>query len=281
MEEIITTDDTARSECAEHVKGECGYCSDEHMIGSYKLFLKRFDRISDGEDVIKKIKRYLDVKRESHIWEHPLFRAWYGDSEANDILVRKFKPRGPAHDTSLLSNFNIDETLASWERLSEMLFDKKLKHYSFHMIDFAKYNRELNNVDIKELMKLGYNALTCVLNTDVSTGRGKHWFCIYVDMMHTGDKCDPVVIEFFNSSGYQPRKEMVDWFRKVINTAKPLCVVYKKSLRKRIQFTNTECGVWCLAYIKSRLHDKEPEWFEKMITDDDIIKFRKHLFRDS
>lgn len=280
--DIIPVDESKRSECAMHVRGECGFCSDEHMVGSYRLFLKRFVGPARGtkEEVIKKMKEYLDVRKESHIWEHPLFRAWYGDSEANDVLIRVFKPKGPAHNTSLLSNFDIDETLASWARLGETLFGKRVKHYSFHMIDFADYDKELNRVNIRELANEGYDAMTCVLNTDVYSGRGKHWFCVYVDMAHVGNEADPIVIEFFNSSGNAPRKEMVEWFRKVAKSSEPKVVKYKISFTKQLQKTKTECGPWCLAYIKSRLHDKDPEWFGKMVTDREIVKFRKHLFRD-
>jgi hypothetical protein len=272
-----------RSECSHHVNGECGECSTAEMKKSYSEFLKYFEIPNRGSDAVRNIKNYLNVKKESHIWEHPLFRAWYGEGDADQILKIIFKAKGPAHTTSLLTNFNIDETLENWEKLGKEIFNKKIKHYSFHMIDFAKDKRkELNNIDIATLMKLGYSSFACVLNTDVSSGRGKHWFCVYCDLEHLGNEEDPMILEFFNSSGNEPLDEIAFWVKKVIDDAasQSLVVKYKKAMKNRVQFSNTECGVWCLVYIKFRLQDKTPEWFEAKITDTFVTDHRKHLFRD-
>ncbi len=280
-EGILNVKDENRSECLVHVKGECGNCSDEVMISKYGEFLKRFEQSTDG-DLIRLTKKYLNVKRESQIWGHPLFRAWYGEDKAEAVLRNVFKPKGPAHDTSLLNNFNIDDTLEGWAKHGEQLFSKKIKHYSFHMIDFASDSRkELNQIDIGQLIKEGYSAGVCVINTDMSWGGGKHWFCIYLDLSHLGTSDDPMILEFFNSSGNQPMEPMIRWIKNVSDRAVNRVVVkYKKAMKKRIQYSRTECGVWCLSYLKARLQDKTSEWFEECITDDIVTNYRKHLFRD-
>jgi Ulp1 family protease len=53
-----------------------------------------------------------------------------------------------------------------------------------------------------------------------------------------------------------------------------------RAVPKQLQTSRTECGVWSIMYIKSRLEGHPPNWFYKnKTTDKDIENFRKYLFR--
>jgi hypothetical protein len=275
--------DNTPTECVFEHKKVCSSPNELHLI---KKFLTKQGVIAGGNnnDIINIAKAYLKVDKESEIWEHPDFKNYVGDREARQIVKKIFKPEGPGHSTALLDNFNIDNVLSQWATNSKELFNKKFYHMKFQMIDFARTGSELSNFDLANLLNDGYDCFGVVLNTDVSTGRGKHWFCMYGDFSaDLGTKENPYTLEYFNSSG-NPAMDAIDrWMHEAVhkfhkNTDKRCKIV--RSAPMRIQYSNTECGVFCLMYIKSRLRGHPIDWFYKVNADDnDMINLRKHLFR--
>jgi hypothetical protein len=271
--ELLKLDPSKRSECATHLVGECGICSDDPLIEYYSKIIQ----VSPGEShesIVDRVKQHLGVEKESDIFLHQSVVDNLGRGVCKKILKKYFKTSGPRHTTELLNNFNIDDTLAQWAENSQTMFGRKFKHIGFQMIDFYETYGELNNINLDELVREGCDSLACVLNTDVSTGGGKHWFCVFSDL-HKKDG-NKYVIELFNSSGNPPTKEMTDWISRLNN--KHPCII-RKAIRKRLQDSRTECGVWCLAYIYWKLRGCDNETFEEYMTDDKMIEFRNFLFR--
>lgn len=234
-------------------------------------------------EVVELIKKELGVSTESAIWENSHFKEFAGDSKARNILRKMFKPVGPSDSVALLDNFNIDETLTQWCENSEKLFGKKFYHIPYQMIDFARTGTALAYTNLEDIIVKGYDSFGVVLNTDVSSGRGKHWFCIFGDLAHKGVDKDPYALEFFNSSGNPPMDEVQIWMKKTVHDLKKdtgkVCVI-QRSMYKRVQYSNHECGVWSLMYIYSRLKGRDPHWFYEVKADDkDMIEMRKQFFR--
>jgi len=271
------------TECAIDTKEVCAPKS--HVLSLVNFLQKHGINLPTRDEriIIESLKELLRVKTEAEIWNDPSIREYLGDKIIDDILRAQFKPEGPHDSTALLDNFNIDETLALWQLHGQAMFGKKLYHVPFQMIDFMLTGTELAKLNLMDLINEGYSCFGVVLNTDISTGRGKHWFCIYGDLMHTGDSDDPFVLEYFNSSGNLPMDEVNIWLEQ---TAHNMMRDYKKnviihrSVPRRLQFGDNECGIWCLMYIKSRLLNHPPNWFYTVQANDaDMFKLRKHLFR--
>jgi hypothetical protein len=229
------------------------------------------------------LEEILNVPSEAAIWEHPRFRKFVGEQLADEVLASRYKPSGPAHSTALLDNFNIDNSLKQWSKHSGKLFGKKFYHMPFQMIDFRKTGSELSYIDLGELVRKGYDSFGVVLNTDVSTGRGKHWFCIYGDFAHRGTREDPYQLEYFNSSGNVPMDEVAIWLEETCHNFLKYhgkhCEIVR-SVPRRLQNSNTECGMWSLLYIRSRLEGKPANWFYVSRTNDaDMIEYRSRIFR--
>jgi hypothetical protein len=234
-------------------------------------------------DMIDKLKTILGVESESAIWQHPKIRSYIGANFADKILSERYKPEGPANSTKLLNNYNIDDTLELWGKNSQKLFGKKYFHIPYQMIDFMDVGSELSYLDIEELKNQKYDCFGVVLNTDVSAGGGKHWFCIYGDISGDGTRQNPYRIEYFNSSGNPPMDEVIVWMEntkyKLMKYNKKYCEIIR-SAPIRLQSSNTECGVWSLIYIRSRLEGKPVGWFYTVNTTcDDMIRLRKLIFR--
>ncbi len=119
-----------------------------------------------------------------------------------------------------------------------------------------------------------------MLNTDVSTGRGKHWFCIYGDIQRKENNIS-VIIEHFNSSGMPIRLSVLRWLEYQCNSLKlkKYDAKYKYvNSNYQLQYSDTECGVWCLIYILSRDLWKNSKWMIKnKIKDSKIIKYRNYI----
>lgn len=280
------------SECAFHVNGEHGVCAPKPTINRVRKFLISLPGYSESavksysdEEVIKTAKTELKVDTEAAVYESPRVRDLIGGAAVRKTLMDYFKAEGPADSTALLDNFNIDETLSKWALHSEQMFKgKKFYHIPFQMIDFAHQGTELSTLDIKKLMDDGYSSFGVILNTDRSSGRGKHWFALYGDLAHKGTSDDPIILEYFNSSGNSPMSEVSDWMESTQQALLKDHGIYAdiyRSAKRRLQNSMTECGVWSLMYILSRLKGHGSDWFYKTSANDaDMIKLRKFLFRN-
>lgn len=230
------------------------------------------------------VKNTLNVVNEQDIWHDSRFRRTIGMShqDVDDVVLRTYKVRGPADSTALLNNMNIDSVMEQWARNYRM-HGKAFYHMAFQMIDFAETGGELANLSLAELINKKYDCFGVVINTDVSTGGGKHWFCVYGDLCHEGTDADPIVIEFFNSSGNGPVDQMLEWMEGTIHEMwrdHKLRVEWVRAAPTRLQNSNTECGMWSLMYIKNRLDGHDVDYFYKAgIKDSDMIKARQQLFR--
>lgn len=271
------------SECI-FEKKICTSSNDIKIIKHFLIDEKQIEQLDlSDKEIIEKAKKYLNVDSEAGIWENHKFKHFAGINKSTHIVKNIFKPKGPANSTALLDNFNIDETLSQWSKHSKELFGKKYYHIPFQMIDFDKTGTELSRFSIMELLESEYDCFGVVLNTDISSGRGKHWFCLYGDLNHNGTKEDPYTLEYFNSSGNPPMIQ-VDIFLKrtvydLLKETGQYCEIIR-SAHKRLQYSQTECGVWSLMYIKSRLDGHPYDYFYKRKTSDaEITEMRKRIFR--
>ncbi len=206
------------------------------------------------------------------------------EEEVVNIYAPNYKkPKGPAKSTKLINNFNIEDILKDFSLAS---LNKNTKftngpfyNVRFEMSDFLKsYSSDLRDLDFKKLYDMGFRTFGCILNTDTWSGPGKHWVCIF----GTINSATNIKVEYFNSSGRTVEKypSLLEWkdlkkkqgYNISINNVIP---------SSGIQRSDTECGVWCLFYIKCRLEGKPEDYFIKEgITDEDITKGRKYLFTE-
>lgn len=215
-------------------------------------------------------------------------------------LVTRFKAPGPRNNTSLLSNFNIDETLQRWARVFQDFFP-----CPFAMMDFDHNGDYFGDADLPAILEgkkeanLGasigkirrkFSCFGCVVNTDTSSGPGKHWVAVFVDCRPPPGKA--WTVEYFNSVGKPPTKQITYWMEKTrkkladYRTERADC---KNSVCDVIavpvtdidhQESYTECGLYALFYIRRRLEGTDYSFFEnKIIPDSAMTTFRQHIFR--
>ncbi|MCK4968193.1 MAG: hypothetical protein KAS12_03990 [Candidatus Aenigmarchaeota archaeon] len=261
------------TECSKLVPGDSTVCT------SCKVVKKIKDELNITADndikIIQDAKKILKCDNESCVLK--TLECKLGANIVRDEFEKRFLPEGPKNTDDLLSNIDIDMTLRQWSLVHKNFFP-----FPFAMIDFASYGHPIATIDIEQMRRDKISCFAVVINTDIMSGPGKHWVAIFGDMRGL----DEWTLEFFNSSGNSPGFEIVDWMSK---TAMKMAIVAQPDILKvkyfqtgelRHQQSKTECGVYSLYYIYSRICGIPYSYFATTrIKDVDMYKFRKELFR--
>lgn len=137
---------------------------------------------------------------------------------------------------------------------------------------------DLAKLDMVKIIKAGFDCFGVVLNTDVRRGRGIHWFPLFCDFR----KKPLITIEYFNSSGNMPMREVCEWLSEteaLVNAGgyKARVITYMDHVHQAD--SETECGPYSIYYIYNRCLGKSRECIdESRITDDEMLAFRKQVF---
>lgn len=270
-----------------------GVCSTSAVVDDMKEFLQHrgvsVGANDSAELIVDKTLEELDCDDELCILSSAKFARHSNKRDINESMSR-LKPEGPAESTKLLNNNNIDEVLSRLE-----ISFPKFYHMPFQMIDFAGEKdshghwavvkgqtitpTELGKIDmVRDVIDQGYDTFGVVLNTDKRTNRGIHWFSLFCDF-----RSQPYTIEYFNSSGNLPMKQVQAWLIKtesaLRDAGKNVRVVALTGMIHQ-KDSDTECGPYSLYYIYNRLKGVPPENFQqKRVPDRAMIEFRRDLFR--
>ena len=98
-----------------------------------------------------------------------------------------------------------------------------------------------------------YHFIIC--NTDISSGTGKHWFCII--------RSNKKFVECFDSLGFQEQSKKTA----LLSALKFNRISEIKINTTPVQLSNTDtCGKFCLMFIIERLHNPDMP-FDELIND--------------
>ncbi len=259
-------------ECGFHVVKTEGFCASEQVVNKLKDLVEP----SENKNLLSALKTKYRCDDEICILKNNEVKKYVGADLIEKILKENFKPIGPKCSREWLSNFNIDDIQ---DQMKKKYDNRKFYHIPFQMRDFEKTGSELAVFDWPSKYREGFRTFGTVMNTDYSSGKGIHWFALFGDF---SDNLDVFTIEYFNSSGELPIPEVNVWMKKFkhsLNFQKPV----KDVITSRIvhQKSSTECGLYSLYYIISRLHGVPWEWFGKNRVKDKVMyEFREYLFRD-
>lgn len=290
--------DKKPSECAPNIKDDV--CSTDLIISYMKKYIEQqTGKPFNGNryDIINMMTKLLGCDgTESCILSHPSFEAVAGSGNTKKVKEERMMPYGPRDNTSLLNNYNIDEVL---DKYTYKIQD--FHHINFRMIDFAEtepseFSKKYNSGEPVEQIKSSLltfldpiffkgekKCMGVVLNTDVHTNGGKHWFALFFDFRNPNN----ITLEYFNSSGNIPMEEVHDYlvkFQRKVCRAFPQskCTIERVS-SVQLQNSRTECGVYSCYYVISRAEGVSLRDFRNLcntgIPDSKMIEYRKHLFR--
>ncbi|MDE2097446.1 MAG: hypothetical protein KGL39_09395 [Patescibacteria group bacterium] len=257
---------------------------------------------SDEAEAVRAAAAIMNCTSESCVVNNPKFLEFAEDKlglakgKIAAEIERSFKTAGPRNSTELLNNFQIDATLQRWARVYPEFFP-----YPFAMMDFDRNGDAFGRLDIGDILdgKVPHSigpgfapvrrpakCAGCVVNTDVSTGPGKHWVAVFVDCRPVRDAPELWTVEYFNSAGRPPPKPMIAWMERTkerleryrgnsnVETVAVTSISHQQS--------QTECGVYSCFFLRARLDGVPYSFFQdpkNIISDVEMTKFRHYLFR--
>ena len=173
------------------------------------------------------------------------------------------------------------------EWLSNYDIGKVLYQYADHHPDFIFFGPvpvdcpngimcELSSMNPVNLKKDKITRIGIVFNLDKHNQPGSHWVAMFIDMTH------PLhYIDYFDSAGDEPpgliKKFMNSIKTKFDKNKDQSALIYNN---RRHQFGKSECGVFSIYYILSRIEGKTPHQLSKKhIKDSHMNKLRDYYFR--
>lgn len=167
----------------------------------------------------------------------------------NDIVTNTFRTIGPKGKNEWLTTSHINNILKQYEKI-----DTSFKFLGAVPLNCQKVSVcNLYKFKFDDYLNKNKNKIAIVFNLDKFGEPGSHWVALYINMKN-GE------IDFCDSAGHEPLEDIVNliqqykkwYFKKYGKEA-----VYKYN-SKRIQFDNSECGIYSVNYIIRRLRGESP-----------------------
>ena len=233
----------------------------DERFSSYKnINIKKYNKNSKKK-FVNEIQKKLSCSKKLD------FCILEKQNEFYEEIKTTMKPKGPG-GKEWLSTIDIASVMKQYM--------KKYKDFIFFgpvPMDFLQIYDELANINIKSLSK-NKKKIGIVFNTDTSDGSGEHWISLFLDMKDR-------TICFFDSVGTKPPKPVRYLINNMIKQSKSIGIPLKLVINtKQHQFENSECGIYSLFHIISRLNGKSCSYiYNKVIKDEAMSKYRKKFFR--
>ena len=267
---------------------------------------------ASSEDVMRELMRKTHCTDEKCVLAAARNMHILSAAEAGIEEQIVFKRDGPI-DTSLFNDSVIQSQLYSW-----MYQFRDFWAYNFNMLDYAEMSMRHGHVaktpdtlatinwedmfagrisdpvgmqitpaaramlDYKK--KNGIRCSSCIINSDIYNGPGKHWMALFVDA-RDNSATPHWTIEFFNSAAVRPESEWLEWMVKTkselhhVNPSANIEIVCVCKIWH--QHSRSECGPYSMFYTWARLNGIPANYFlENVVPDQMMFEFRHHLFNN-
>ena len=144
--------------------------------------------------------------------------------------------------------------------------------YDTHLLNGECVWEDLCHFDLKEAIKEKKKKIGVIFNLDPHNKSGSHWVRLFINV-------NKKFIYYFDSYGDRAPTQIRKFARTVQNQSEKLGKRYKYvQNKKRHQYEESECGMYCLYIIIQLLMDKNIEQFKKSIPDKKMENLRKKYF---
>lgn len=229
---------------------------------------------NDPKEIWKGLKVNLgnSCKRES-CW---LDQQFIKNNIDKSILKNTFRPQRPKqwkkNPDEWLNSVDIMKFMKQYENLHKD-FDfmgPSPIDYDTHLVSDECVWEELCKFNLKKIINSGKTKIGIIFNLDPHFKGGSHWVGLFIN---TKKKC----IYYFDSYGERIPSRINKFVKTVINQSSNIGKQYNfKENKMRHQYSNTECGMFCLHFIRSMiLYDNWKELTTKKLTDKEMLRLRK------
>lgn len=206
--------------------------------------------------------------------------------ETRNRLKKAFRPQKPKswyiNDREWLNTYDLLNVMHQYEE-----HYKSFKFLGVHPIDFASKTSSLSsrcispqlcNFNLEHFLKADYSQVGIIFNLDKHDEPGSHWVLLYIGLKPHMKNFGSY---FIDSNSTDTPTEIVDLMH---NVKGQINKFYSPKLankfvtmqnKKRFQFKNTECGMFCMYFLVQFLKKHSFEHIIKQdVHDDAVHKFR-------
>jgi hypothetical protein len=195
------------------------------------------------------------------------------------ILNHTFAPKIPKawkkNPDEWLTSVDINRFMKQYEKTYhsfEFLGPSPIDYDSKMLYDECVWE-ELCKLNLKKLIKRGKTNIGIIFNLDPHYKEGSHWVAVFI-------KVRKKAIYYFDSYGERIPKRIMKLVKTIQNQSINLGKQYNfYENKRRHQYSNSECGMYCLYFIKTMLHTGNfNKITKKKISDKKMLKLRKIYF---
>lgn len=285
VEDVKPKDESA-TKCAPHLEFENGSCIPLELLIEMAKAYNQYHSVDKLKHI--KLNSKLDTLYPDDYKKYLLleFKNRFNDDqkdwinskylellseEHRDLLENKvFRPDGPQGRFDWLSTIDINQVLYQYEEKYPDFKFLGAVPIDFMELDYLPFQK----LNFKNFEDDGIKRIGVIFNTDKSSGRGKHWISLFVDL-------DKGQIYFSDSMGTRQPKEVNEFMKKIERylfekNKQNLDIRYNKTQHQK---GNSECGVYSINWILRLLKGKTFEHLtQKRLSDNQINKCRVKYF---
>lgn len=213
-----------------------------------------YDTSTDAPTLRKIIQSKVNVSGGERTFLNALPLSQHEKSVLGKKYLRPPAPKEWTQDPDMwLDTNNIADVMNQYEEARTVNGVKEFEFMGPFPIDFAApdpYNKsnngekkclmnEICEIRIQKALENGTKSIGIVYNLDPHYKSGSHWVANYIDL--AGHAC-----YYFDSYGMKPPPQ-VETFMKWLATQDPMMKL--QSNARRLQHSNTECGMYCIYMI--------------------------------
>ena len=281
-------------------EGSCFSLEQLHdMVDIYNCFINM--NMIEGAEIINKSDNKLDMLK-------TLVSALINACSDDICLIKEsyiykyvnnsntVRPFGPSGQFTWLSNFNIQDVIRQYEKIST-----DFKFLGVVPMDFNKFNNiNIQSFNIEKLYNKGIYKIGIIVNTDNHNQSGSHWVSVFCNLQK-------LQLYYYDSVANPPSKQI----RELIKYVAELCYYKKHGYNTKLtgkvmsdnsqrsnyemmpdfdikyntvkhQYENSECGLYCINFIIRMLNNVSfTDHINTPITDMEINKCRNIYFNNS
>ncbi len=174
-----------------------------------------------------------------------------------------------------LSSLEIQGVMRQWEKArSDFAFiGPSPINYDEHVLFDECVWEELCKFSLRQYIKRGKTKIGIIFNLDTHRRNGSHWVALFIDTKK-GTIC------YFDSYGEKIPKRITKFIDTVKEQSGALGKKYELcTMKRRHQYSESECGMYCLYFIIELIKGRSWKSFEKRrISDKHMRKLRKIYF---
>ena len=197
-----------------------------------------------------------------------------------DYFRQHFRPHMPDEIvddyTKWISNYDIKKVLEQHDKEKPEVY-----FYGAVPIDFKKcsVSSDLCKIDLKQHLDNNEHKLAIVFNTDYSSGPGKHWNAMYVDLKGKNLNSQPGIY-FFDSFAARPMPQVKELIEKLKQQGSNLDIDFIVTVNdKKLQKNNFSCGFYSMHFLENMINEVPfKKYISSGLSDKKMIEYRNHCY---